>query len=84
MELFRQTNINFLKYKWLAIGASQYLPWSLENVALYASVVRQWPDAARLFAAAAKGPRPSLFRAANSATSAAITQRGNIHCHSRA
>ena len=38
----------------LAIGAVQYLPWSLENVALYAWAAKRPADAARLFAAAAQ------------------------------
>jgi preprotein translocase subunit SecF len=37
MELFRQTNINFLKYKWLAIGAS----WLLIAVGLFAIFVQK-------------------------------------------
>jgi non-specific serine/threonine protein kinase len=37
----------------LAMGASQYLPWCLENVALFASVTKRPVDAARLFSAAA-------------------------------
>jgi preprotein translocase subunit SecF len=37
MELFRQTNINFLKYKWWAIGAS----WLLIAVGLFAIFVQK-------------------------------------------
>jgi preprotein translocase subunit SecF len=37
MELFRQTNINFLKYKWWAIGAS----WLLIAVGMFAVFVQK-------------------------------------------
>jgi preprotein translocase subunit SecF len=37
MELFRQTNIDFLKYKWYAIGAS----WLLIGVGLFAIFVQK-------------------------------------------
>ncbi len=37
MELFRQTNINFLKYKWWAIGAS----WLLITVGMFAVFVQK-------------------------------------------
>jgi preprotein translocase subunit SecF len=37
MELFRQTNINFLKYKWIAIGAS----WLLIAIGLFAIFVQK-------------------------------------------
>lgn len=37
MELFRQTNIDFLKYKWIAIGAS----WLLIVVGLFAIFVQK-------------------------------------------
>src|SRR5512132_3053717 len=37
MELFRQTNINFLRYKWWAIGAS----WLLIAVGLFAIFVQK-------------------------------------------
>ena len=37
MELFRQTNIDFLKYKWWAIGAS----WALILVGVFTRVHRQ-------------------------------------------
>ena len=37
MELFRQTNIDFLKYKWIAIGAS----WLLIAVGLFAIFVQK-------------------------------------------
>lgn len=37
MELFRQTNIDFLKYKWYAIGAS----WLLIGIGLFATFVQK-------------------------------------------
>ena len=37
MELFRQTNIDFLKYKWWAIGAS----WALILVGMFAVFVQK-------------------------------------------
>ena len=37
MELFRQTNINFLRYKWWAIGAS----WLLIAVGMFAVFVQK-------------------------------------------
>ena len=37
MELFRQTNIDFLRYKWIAIGAS----WLLIALGLFAIFVQK-------------------------------------------